>query len=1259
MRRTIMKNKSKHAGWVILWLILMLALSGLPPGQHSTAQAAGGVELVAGGEQHTCIVINGGVQCWGDNTAGQLGDGTTEQRLQPVNVSGLTSGVTALAAGNNHTCAVVNGGVKCWGNNQSGQLGNNSFINSSTPVDVAGLTSGVSTQPTALTAGANHTCALTTTGGVKCWGENGSGQLGDNSTINRSSPVDVVGLSSGITALAAGTSHSCALTNTGGIKCWGNNGGGRLGNNTTDSSRVPVDVVFNPGDTATALAAGSDHTCAVINGGVKCWGDNRVGQLGNDSTTNSPIPVPVANMTSGATVVVAGFRYTCALTDNGVRCWGLNNRGQLGNGQTTNSTVPVLVQNLSSGVDRLAAGTSHTCALTTNGGMQCWGANNSGQLGDGSLARLEPVNVEGLSTGVTALATGTEHNCAIIDGGVKCWGYNNRGQLGNDTTTSSATPVAVAGLNTGMSLLSTALAAGAGHSCAITASGGVRCWGDNTFGQLGDDSTEQRRTPVAVVGLPDGSIVTALAAGNTHTCALLVDGSVYCWGRNNNGQLGGATATFSPTPSRVQGSAGVTALVAGADHTCVLSNTGERCWGVNGSGQLGNQTTTNSAEPVLVNGLSGTASTLAAGAAHTCALTDTGVQCWGANASGQLGDGSTDSSLTPKIISEFDAVIPLGAGANHTCAATASGAACWGANSRGQLGDGTQANKLAPVAVQNLGRPTILAGGSEHTCALVNGGVKCWGSNFRGQLGDGTNAQPLTPVTVIGTSTTLKLTVTPEKPAGKQPITLGVELTASNNQKPTGSVTFFNGSEELGNRNLDAEGKASLTIPGLPAGRYTLIARYAGDDQYMPSKDEQRITVGVETEIALSADPNPSRLGQTVTFTATVRSKGRSDKRLDGNVTFFNGAEELATVPLTDTGTVSTTTNALPLGEHLITATYTGNDYYISSTTDKDKDETVTQVVEDRITTTTAVEAIPPSPATFGQPITFNITVIPGEGEGTPTGKITIKNGPDILVENIELTDGRATWSPSTRQFPVGIYRITADYSGDAIYQPSTSARLDYVVRVADPVQTETTITADPSPSLNGEPVTFTAMVRALQGDGIPTGIVAFYSGNQPLGGKVSLTNGQAVLIESLPLGTYQVWAEYEGNAAYATSRSAELTHEVVRWPTTTTLTAAPNPATAGQPVTFSVVVGAAEGQPTPTGTVTFYNGDTELGTQELTDGKASLTTATLPVGQHTITVVYQGDDNYASSTSNEVVQEVRPPVVTGESRVYLPLIQR
>ena len=1253
MRRTIMKKKGTHAGWVIPWLILLLALPGLPMGQHSTAHAAGGVELAAGGEKHTCIVINGGVQCWGDNTSGQLGDGTTEQRLQPTPVSGLESGVTALAAGNNHTCALTStGGVKCWGANTSGQLGNNSTTSSSTPVDVTGLTN-----ITALIAGANHTCALTSTGGVKCWGENGSGQLGNNSNNNSSTPVDVAGLSSGMTALAAGTSHTCTLTDTGGIKCWGNNGGGRLGDNTTNSSSIPVDV-FELDGTAIALAAGFDHTCAVVNGGVKCWGDNRVGQLGNDSTTNSQKPVQVSNVTSRATVVVAGFRHTCALTDSGgVQCWGLNNTGQLGNGKTTNSTVPVSVQNLSSGVDRLAAGASHTCALTSNGGMQCWGANNSGQLGDGSLARLEPVNVEGLSTGVTALATGTEHNCAIIDGGVQCWGYNNRGQLGNDSTTSSATPVAVAGLTTGMSLLNTALAAGAGHSCAMTASGGVRCWGDNTYGQLGDNSTEQRLTAVAVVGLPDGSIVTALTAGNNHTCALLADGSVYCWGRNNNGQLGGATSAFSETPSRVQGSASVTALVAGADHTCVLSNMGERCWGANSSGQLGNQKTTNSAAPVLIEGLSGTVSTLAAGGAHTCVLTtDTGVQCWGANASGQLGDGTIEPKLQPVTISEFSADVPLGAGANHTCAATESGAACWGANGRGQLGDGTQANKLAPAAVQNLVKPAVLAGGSEHTCALVNDGVKCWGSNFRGQLGDGTNAQPLTPVTVIGTNTTLKLTVTPNKPAVKQAINLSVAMTASDENKPTGSVTFFNGSEELGKRNLDSEGTASLNIPGLPAGRYTLIARYAGDDQYMPSKDEQRVTVGVETEIALSAAPNPSRLGQTVTFIATVKSLGRSDQKLDGGVTFFNGAEELESVPLADDFTASTTTAELPLGEHLITATYTGNDYYISSTTDKD--EAVNQVVDDRSVTTTTVEATPPSPAIFGQQITFTITVT-GEGEGTPTGSITIKNGPDILAENIKLTDGSATWSPTTRQFPVGTYRITADYSGDDIYQPGTSMTMDYVVRVADSVQTQTTITAEPAPSIDGKPVTFTATVSATEGDGIPTGTVAFYSGNQPLGGKVSLTNGQAVLIESLPLGTYQIWAEYEGTAAYSTSRSAELTHEVVRRPTTTTLTAAPNPATLGQTITFNVVVAAAEGQPTPTGTVIFYNGDTELGTQELTDGTASLTTATLPVGQHTITVVYQGDDNYASSTSNEVIQEVRSPTVTGESRVYLPLIQR
>lgn len=309
-----------------------------------------------------------------------------------------------IAAGGLHSCAITSvGGVKCWGANGHGELGNGSSApNSATPVDVVGLTSGV----TAIAAGHSfYSCALTSGGGVKCWGGNQYGQLGNGSTAYRSGPVDVSGLTSGVIAIAAGSAHACALTTGGGVKCWGNNGKGQLGNGTQSPSLTPVDVV-GLASGVTALAAGADHTCALTSGGgVKCWGSNRSGQLGNGSTTDSNSAVDVTGLTSGVTGIAAGFAETCAVTSpGGVKCWGDNHYGALGNGSTVSvSLTPVDVSGLTSGVGAIAAGQYHVCAVTSTGGVKCWGQDDNGQLGNGQFGCgglnhcTTPVDVVGLS----------------------------------------------------------------------------------------------------------------------------------------------------------------------------------------------------------------------------------------------------------------------------------------------------------------------------------------------------------------------------------------------------------------------------------------------------------------------------------------------------------------------------------------------------------------------------------------------------------------------------------------------------------------------------------------------------------------------------------------------------------------------------------------------------------------------------------------------------------------------------------------------
>jgi alpha-tubulin suppressor-like RCC1 family protein len=304
--------------------------------------------------------------------------------------------------------------------------------------------------------------------------------------------------------------------------------------------------LFGSGGTAAAIAAGWEHTCAVLPGGtVKCWGVNTHGQLGDGTETNRKTPVTVTGLT-GVTAVDASFWHTCAVAGGAVSCWGMNNLGQLGDGTTTSSSAPVSVAGIT-GATAVAAGGGFTCALEAGGSVKCWGSNVYGQLGDGTTTdAFTPVTVAGL-TGVTAITAGENHTCASEAGGsVKCWGWNIGGQLGDGSTTNRKTPVTVVGLTGGAGI-----AAGELHSCASVAGGSLKCWGNNTFGQLGDGTGTDSLTPVTVTTLTG---VTAVAAGGPgHTCALASGGTVACWGRNDGGQLGDGTTADSWTPGTVIG----------------------------------------------------------------------------------------------------------------------------------------------------------------------------------------------------------------------------------------------------------------------------------------------------------------------------------------------------------------------------------------------------------------------------------------------------------------------------------------------------------------------------------------------------------------------------------------------------------------------------------------------------------------------------------------------------------------------------------
>ncbi|MBU1411776.1 hypothetical protein KKC22_09700 [Myxococcota bacterium] len=348
--------------------------------------------------------------------------------------------------------------------------------------------------------------------------------------------------------LAPGGYHTCSIRSNDSVWCWGNNNFGSVGDGTTTHRLVPT-AVSTLGSGVTALAAGELHTCALkTDGSVWCWGKNDYGQLGDNSTTHRQVPTAVSALSSGVTALAAGDLHTCAIkTDGSAWCWGRNEKGQLGDGTSTQSLVPVAVDTLVSGVVAMDAGTKHTCALKTNGSVWCWGDNFHGQVGDNTTtSRLVPTEVSGLTAGVTALTSGSEFNCAVkVDGSAWCWGRGDTNQLGTGTTSDRLVPTAVTEFGSGVSQVT----AGDTFTCARKTDGSVWCWGNNTFSQIGDGTTTSQPLPTAVSGLT--SDVSQVIAGRYHACAVKTDGSAWCWGRNENGAIGDGTVVLKSVPTQV------------------------------------------------------------------------------------------------------------------------------------------------------------------------------------------------------------------------------------------------------------------------------------------------------------------------------------------------------------------------------------------------------------------------------------------------------------------------------------------------------------------------------------------------------------------------------------------------------------------------------------------------------------------------------------------------------------------------------------
>ncbi len=779
---------------------------------------------VAAGASHSLALgASGTVWSWGDNSRGQLGHDSPNGPGRAARVAGLDN-VLAIAAGEYHSLAVrrefnlfgePRGVVWAWGDNTFGQLGDGTTTARPVPFR---LNTGPFLDVKAIVAGSHHSLAVNDGGSVVAWGRNSDGQLGDGTTVDRLFAVRVSDPSrdisfAGIDAIAAGRAHSLALRD-GEIWAWGDNAFGQLGDYRTVDRTIPFGIGL---PVATAVAAGLDHSLALRGGGeVWTWGRNTSGQLGDGSRDTDPAPAhpnprragclvpalawslphmtiaidqsPVSGASpavtassdlvcssspwTGTTLTVTctppgappSYENVCATMTVDVASAMTGVRGEVacqgryGAAATTDTTGAARSTDQSIvGLPAYYDGfPPATCTVrlpkkTTASWHVLCQVNSMTPVGaaDVEVVELPPV-VDCLAVSAVAaggaVAVSSAHSLAIgherfaDEATAWSWGSNDAGQLGTGDFTYRQKPGPVE-VPVEISEEFTDIVdvdAGLAHSIALTAAGDVWGWGENNFGQLGIGSTGWPRVPYRAVGI---SGVVSVAAGRYHTLAIRNDGTVWAWGANWNGQLGDGTLTERDRPVQVLVLTNVVSVAAGEGHSLAVRGDGTLWgWGSNYLSELGIPSPDFSAQPVQLPLTAVTAAS--AGGSSSFAVVDGNVWAWGENDYGQLGDGTTTDRPSPVQLSGVNDIDRIDSSAYHTLATSHGGRVwAWGINYEGQLGLGTQTEFEPPTEIAGLTAVTDISAGGEHSLAVRGRSeLWAWGDNSNGQLGDGTTA---------------------------------------------------------------------------------------------------------------------------------------------------------------------------------------------------------------------------------------------------------------------------------------------------------------------------------------------------------------------------------------------------------------------------------------------------------------------------------------------------------------------------------------
>lgn len=747
---------------------------------------------------HVCVILdNGSVKCWGNSDGGQLGYGDTVQRgdgpgemgdnLPTVN---LGTGRTAkkIAVSFNTTCAILdNNSLKCWGFNEDGQLGlGDTAAHGSTSGTMGdalpAVNLGTGFFATDIAMGADTTCALLNNTIVKCWGSPIYGHGETQTQIGRDPshmgnallPFDL-GSDVLVQKISVGLHSVCAIyrttqSATPAAKCWGNNDQGELGYGLTygesdirgdeanEMGNALPTIAFGGADPVSLASHGTSNTttfrCALLSdGSATCWGGaNTNGELGAGSTaaiTGAPSTVNPVDVGSGRTVqqIVVGESHACVLLDNSdVKCWGLNSAGQLGLGHEDNrgetqgqmgDALPAV--NLGAAQPATATPSPATTATSAANATVTAFSTSTHTPTTASTRTLTPASSPsstatsttngGVLTPVAAISAGENHTCLLSStGNLRCYGYNYFGQLGYGNTnnygmfdTGPAPTLPVVDVSSTHAVVD--IHVSGTHSCALLSNGSVKCWGNGSIGKLGygnednvGDSSGEMGASLPTVNLGTGRTARAIAVGETNSCALRDNDTLVCWGY----QIGSSD---------------------GIRHGSIPDSMGDNL-------------------PALSLSSTHTIESISVGESVVCAvLSDATLKCFGMNSTGVLGvpfptyylgySGDMGDALPTVNLGSSNAVRAVAVGKSHACAIVNAGRVkCWGYNEYGQLGNGATASigddagemgDNLPFVDLGSGRSArAISAGSRHTCAVLdNNALKCWGMNFTGQLGQG------------------------------------------------------------------------------------------------------------------------------------------------------------------------------------------------------------------------------------------------------------------------------------------------------------------------------------------------------------------------------------------------------------------------------------------------------------------------------------------------------------------------------------------